>query len=551
MSKIYDALIAGQAALDKAEWLSAQACFETALQLENSPEAQDGLGIALWWLNDIHAAHQHRILAYIGFKNSGNVQRAAKIAAWIAREQVFLSSNIKAMQGWFARAERLLSRAQPCAEQGWLELFRASMLSAPDELEQIAVQSIELAHRFHDPDLEAYAIAFCGTAQISVGKVTQGMANLDEAMASAYSGELNYMTVSEIFCLTLSACELVGDLDRTEQWCRAASEYAQEHHCPFLSAYCRTSYGTLLTILGKWQEAEQALTEAIHIFTAGHQGLRMHAVIRLADLRIYQGRLEEAELLLAGFEDRNDAVLPLARLNLARAETGLAKATLEQALRSSQAPSLDQAPLIRLLVDVLLAQEDIDGATRAVERLASLANQTQSDLLFAQVALAQGQIKHHAGDETAIESYETALKRLKAHDESLLASRARLEMAHLIQEQDPAAAITWARAALASFQRIGASHDAEEAAQLLRSLGVMKHQGASGSNPLSIREAEIYELMKAGLSNREISERLFLSSKTVEHHVTSILTKLGVRSRSEALALALREIKRVEDKGVK
>jgi len=100
-----------------------------------------------------------------------------------------------------------------------------------------------------------------------------------------------------VFCVTLSACELAGDLERTEQWCRAAVDYAQHHHCPFLSAYCRTTYGSLLTATGRWQEAERAFLEAIHSFESGHRGLRVHAVIKLAELRVFQGRLEEADAL--------------------------------------------------------------------------------------------------------------------------------------------------------------------------------------------------------------------------------------------------------------
>ena len=57
---------------------------------------------------------------------------------------------------------------------------------------------------------------------------------------------------------------------------------------------------------------------------------------------------------------------------------------------------------------------------------------------------------------------------------------------------------------------------------------------------LTVRQHEVLGLMVAGLANREIAARLGISTKTAMHHTTAIYRTLGVRGRSEAIALALR-----------
>ena len=541
MSSPAENFIAGQAALSRAKWSKAKTKFEAALLEKDSPEIRDGLGLALWWLNDVSGAHEQRTLAYLGYKANGNLPKAARLAAWLAREQVFLRANVSAMNGWFARAQRLLDEIQPCPEIGWVKIYQASMMAAPEGQERAARECIEIARQHHDPELEAYLLAVLGSAFVSLAKVSDGMAAIDEAMATVTSGEIkDYFVASEIFCVTLSTCELAGDLVRTNHWCESALQYAQRYECSFLSAYCRTTYGSLLVETGKWQDAETALTEAIHTFDIGHHGLRVNAVLKLADLRISQGRLEEAEVLLGGYEDYGSAVMPGARLYLARGETELARAVLEQALKPTSSVALHRAPLLRLLAEVLLASNDLESARRAANELVLLSKLAGSDLFLAQAELALGQISRYAGEADTIKHFHSALEHLDVHEGSMLASRVKLELARTLKVSDRPAAITWAKAALAVFERVGAAHDVGEAYQLLREMGVSgRTNPRSQDQLLTTREAEVLELLSHGLSNREIASQLVLSAKTVEHHVGQIFGKLGLRNRAEAAAYVL------------
>ncbi|GLW29637.1 LuxR family transcriptional regulator [Actinoplanes regularis] len=102
------------------------------------------------------------------------------------------------------------------------------------------------------------------------------------------------------------------------------------------------------------------------------------------------------------------------------------------------------------------------------------------------------------------------------------------------------------RTALAEFQRLGARPAAAIVTRRLRSRGVRDiprgPQRWTRGNPaeLTRREVEVLGLVQQGLSNVEIAERLFLSTKTVHHHVSAILRKLGVSRRGQAAAEAAR-----------
>lgn len=98
--------------------------------------------------------------------------------------------------------------------------------------------------------------------------------------------------------------------------------------------------------------------------------------------------------------------------------------------------------------------------------------------------------------------------------------------------------------ALTIFERLGADPAAQRLRKVLRAQGVrgiprgVRPSTRSHEYGLTKREAQIMELLAQGMRNAAIAKRLFLSTKTVDHHVSAILNKLGVPSRTEAIAMA-------------
>ena len=77
-------------------------------------------------------------------------------------------------------------------------------------------------------------------------------------------------------------------------------------------------------------------------------------------------------------------------------------------------------------------------------------------------------------------------------------------------------------------------------APFVRATTVLQAQvdALAGVVPLTAREAEVAQLVAQGLTNRAVAERLVLSERTVEHHVRSVLSKLGFTNRAQVAAWA-------------
>jgi DNA-binding CsgD family transcriptional regulator len=531
-------VVTGAAALADGRWLDAETAFAAALDLRESAEALAGLGQARWWRGDPAGSLALRERAYAAFRHANDPVNAAlcAMAACIIYKANF--GNDAAAGGWMSRAERLFDGVPAGPLQGWIWVTRAYQLDMGVEALELADRALVVARRDQDVDLELTALSTRGRTMVIAGKAQEGLGLIDEAMAGTFAGECQQLdTVVTTTCDMLVACDLAADLDRATQWCRVADEFVAKYGCPYLHAQCRTVYGSVLVQTGHWAQAEDELTAAMDMAGTAGPAMQARAIARLADLRLRQGRVDDADALLARC-DREVAAVTLAAVRLARGEATVSLALVERHLRAHPSPSLTDVPALEVLVASHLAAGDPDGALAAARRLTALAaGASTHPAARGRAAAAEGRCAAALGQsERAVQLFERALAALSAVDLPLESARVRRDLAASLAAVRPELAVAEATAALEAFDALGAATDADVTAALLRGLGAAAHRARRSDGALTRREREVLALVGRGLSNPEIAALLYISRKTAEHHVTNVLTKLGLPNRAAAAA---------------
>jgi DNA-binding NarL/FixJ family response regulator len=526
---------------ESAQWEAARDAFEATLREEDSPDARDGLGLALWFLGRVEEGIAARERAFDGFVAAGRCDEAAQTAAWISHQHL-MGGRSSAARGWLSRAERALDDSR-CEGHGWITVERARHAETLEERAEGARQALEIARTTGASDLEVFALSLLGQAEVRAGRVAEGMQLLEEAMTAASAGRVrNVHTLGEAYCNLIEACTSAGDWERAAEWCELVDEFAREHGMMPLLGACRTTHADVLVARGRWPEAEAALQSALETHARYIPNMGAATVATMAELRIRQGRLREAEQLLAGREEHPSSLRALAHLRIADGEPQIAAALLERGLSAVEGDAVGTTQLLAPLVDARLASGDMDGAASAAAQLAHVARESRITLAAARAELAAARLHLAAGRAAdAAEPARRALAEFSRLAMPLDIGEARLALARALAADHPELAEEEARAAYDAFRGLGASRAMDAAAGVLRDLG-----GATGARPrthgeLTAREREVLGLLARGMSNAQIGQALFITEKTAGHHVSHILTKLGVRNRAEAAAYAARD----------
>jgi DNA-binding CsgD family transcriptional regulator/predicted negative regulator of RcsB-dependent stress response len=531
-----DTLVAGDEHLRAGRWDEARRAYDAALAEEESAAALEGLGLALRWLEEFPSCFEAQERAYLLYRSAGEARAAARMANRLGRDHLIVRADAAVAGGWLARAARLLEGGGECPERGWhalregqIALYGLHDAGRAEEKGRVAQASGAGAG---DLDLEMAGLALAGLARVLQGRVQAGMAALDEASAAAVSGELVWHDVAGgICCDLIVACEHVQDFERAGQWCAATAGAARHSGHGGLLGVCRAHYASVLTLKGDWSAAEAELEGAAELFDRTARGLAYEAVLRLAELRRRQGRLDEAEKLCGEVSWSARAAFCRARIAHERGDRQAAADALEAHLRAVPASDrLGRLPALGLAVRLRLDSGDVEGAHAAAAELTAAANSAGTRPLQALRDLCEARLERHEGAvERARERLEDVVAAYARAGLPFEEAEARLELADVLVEagRDEAAGRERDRAS-ALFGRLGCEERAARAERW-------------GRGELTPRETEVLRLVADGLSDDEIAERLVLSPHTVHRHVANIRTKLRQSSRAGAVARAARD----------
>ena len=372
--------------------------------------------------------------------------------------------NPIAARAWYQRADRLIADEPPCVEQGWVAVASIGCeVDDPADLLARAELALDRARQFGDVNLETKALADAGLAEVQAGLIPEGFRRLDEAMALACAGADDSIATAQSVCSFFTACYYTGDFERVGSWepeLRGRGVIGTHGSGPlFLSAHCQSVHAASLRELGRWDEAEALLLAAIGEFETGIGGDAWHPVIELAELRICQGRLGEAETLLLGRDSSMQALVPAARMHFARGDHELAEAVARRGLQAMGDDRVRVVALSEVVVAVALAAGRVDDARQAAEDVVARTSGLPAATLVARAEAALAQVRLVDGDlPGAAALLREAVDRVLDAPAPLLRAGLRLRLSGVLRERgDVAGARLEARAAAGDLHGLDAA----------------------------------------------------------------------------------------------
>ena len=527
----------GRACYDRGAW---HAAFE-ALRLADQATPLDcddlqRLGVVAYLLGRELDFERYFERLYHVQLEQGHAENAARATFWLGLNLLF-RGEVAQSSAWISRGQRLVAQ-RDCVEQGYLLLPGTERILHEGDAAAAQERASTAAHigeRFGDTDLIAMARHVEARALIKRLQVAAGLELLDEMMLPVVAGELSPITTGLMYCSVLAACTKVYALSRAREWTFAFSRWCDRHSEPVaFSSTCLVHRSEVLQSHGAWSDALDDACRACDRAARGSQKPPPAALYQRGEIHRLRGEHAEAEEAYRTASQLGYDPQPgLALLRLAEGQVETASAAMRRVLHTTTREP-ERARLLPSCIEVLLAAGEKADAREAWRELRELSETLDANALRAAAAQAEGAIELAEGrPDAALSPLRRAFETWTQLDVPYDAARVRVMIALACHELNDHETMRLELAAARSvFERLCARGDLGRIDRLTGTVPSIER------TKLSPREQQVLRLIAAGSTNKAIAAQLSVSERTVDRHVSNILTKLDVPSRAAAIAFA-------------
>jgi tetratricopeptide (TPR) repeat protein len=385
--------------------------------------------------------------------------------------------NFAQASAWFAKAARCLEATPAGPAHGYLAATEALFMLAGGHIERaidLARKAATIGESVLDPDLRALGLVFQGQALAQRGCMHEAAPLLDEAMASATSGDLGPLATGLVYCRTICSCLEALDYQRAREWTEAIDRVAGDPGTAGFPGDCRAHRATLFAARGDWHaaecEARAACMEEERI-DLSHSAI---ANYEIGQIRLRSGGFDAAA---AAFQRARELGLNpqpgVALLHLERGDAKAAAASIRTAIEETVPQSMRRARLLQAQVEIASVAGESALARAAADELAQIVGEGASAALKASAKSALGIAALAEGRPcVALGELRQACRLWLEVGAPYDAARIRTYTAAALRALDDQASATLElEAARTVFERLGARPDTVRTVQALADVG--------------------------------------------------------------------------------
>ena len=465
---------------------------------------------------------------------AGELDQAAQVAFWLW--WVLLNTNeIIQANGWLKRTSRTLG--PDLATSPWLRIPDA-MLQGKTGNRSRATEVLEAIVVEGQGEVVPWALSMWGQTLIDDGRLHDGLDRLEEAMAILLNDGLSPRVTPWIYCAAVRGCCLARDFARARAWNRSMTGWLDSLDS-LGGAYlgnCRIYRSRLLCLNGVWPAALDEIA-AVCGDLDGYTGwVCGHAYYQLGEIRRLRGEWDAAEESYRLAAEHGCPTQPgLALLRLAEGDVDAASAGVRRALTEVTATP-DRLDLLKTAVTIYLEEGQTEAAGDAVTEFEGITGELTMPVIEAERSAVKGALALAKGDPAgALPLLRQAVDTWQEQDAPHEVAKLNVLIGQACSAlADHDGARLHFSAARETFERLGARPDL---AQLDRIVAAT--EAGPETHGLTPREVEVLRLIARGKANRAIANELHISERTVHRHVSNILTRLDVDSRTAAVAYGI------------